>query len=73
VLARPHTEGLKTEMICDDYRIQELIPQHLLDCRKAIKLSLKLAEVLDDYDDKDMMVPEIKQQGDPAWAGGAMV
>ncbi len=40
-IARPLAEGLRNRMVCHDNRIQEIIPQNLLDCRQAIRLALK--------------------------------
>jgi uncharacterized protein YbjT (DUF2867 family) len=40
-IARPLAEGLRTPVVVKDGHIRSLIPQHLLDCREAIRYAIK--------------------------------
>jgi hypothetical protein len=73
-LARPLAEGLSNRVVCREKRIRELLPQNLLDCREAIRLSLK-------HSRWDLVEPAGKEgslfwgaestyPGDPPWSGG---
>ena len=74
VLARPLAEGLSNRVVCRDRRIQELIPQPLLDCRHAIRYALERVrdqQVESSWTDAGAIPPaEWAIPGDPAWAGG---
>ena len=74
VLARPLAVGLRNEVICHDFRIRELLPQELFDCRKAIHLALERPESRQDQADSqaaDTITPaEWATANDPSWAGG---
>ncbi len=39
-IALPLTEGLTSDAVCTEDRIQSIIPQTLLSCREAIRLAL---------------------------------
>lgn len=71
------TEGLRNPVICKDYRIREIIPQHLLDCRETIRLALerlKQEKVETRWSDAGaLLVPEWVQCGDPDYAGGTIL
>jgi len=73
-LARPLAEGLSNPVVCNDYRICELIPQELLDCRQAIRLALERVreqQVESSWSDAGAIPPaEWAVPGDPDWAGG---
>ncbi len=43
-IARPLAEGLRNTVICQDNRIQNIIPQELLDCRQTIRMALDRVE-----------------------------
>jgi hypothetical protein len=73
-LARPLAEGLSNRVVCREDRIRDLVPQKLLDCRQAIRLSLKhsrwdLVEPAG-KEDSASREPESTFPGDPAWSGG---
>ncbi len=40
-LARPLAEGLSNPVLCQEQRLATLVPQELLDCRRAIRLALQ--------------------------------
>ncbi|GFE57477.1 SDR family oxidoreductase [Geobacter sp. AOG1] len=74
VLARPLTEGLRNKVVCQDFRIRELIPQELFDCRLAIRLALERVrqhQIESSWTDAGEVPPaEWSTPGDPNWAGG---
>lgn len=74
VLARPLAEGLRNKVVCRDYRIRELIPQQLFDCRLAIRLALERVrqhQIESSWTDAGEIPPaEWSTPGDPSWAGG---
>ncbi len=75
-LARPLAEGLANPVVCREDRIRGLIPQDLLDCRRAIRLALdrlRQQEVETSWTDSGSIRPaEWSIPGDAAWAGGAI-
>jgi len=76
-IALPLTEGLTSEAVCTESRIQSIIPQKLLSCREAIRLALeraKQAQVDTCWADAgEMLTPEWAQCGDAGWAGGTLM
>ncbi|HLO25349.1 MAG TPA: SDR family oxidoreductase [Geobacteraceae bacterium] len=74
VLARPLAEGLRNKVVCRDFRIRELIPQDLFDCRTAIRLALERVrqhQIESSWTDAGEIPPaEWNTPGDPSWAGG---
>ena len=75
-LAQPLTEGLCNPVVCTENRIIDLLPQDLLDCRRAIRLALdrlKQHQVETSWTDSGKVRPaEWSLPGDPAWAGGSI-
>jgi hypothetical protein len=75
-LAIPLTEGMKTEVICHDTRIRDLIPQELISCREAIRLALdciRNGKIESHWSDAGKLPsPEEVYPGDPSWSGGAI-
>lgn len=74
-IARPLAEGLLNTVVCQDHRIQELIPQQLLTCREAIQLALERTHEQDiesHWTDAGSIPPSLKHLGDPKWAGGTV-
>ncbi len=74
-LARPLAEGLRNPVVCKENTITELIPQQLLDCREAIRLSIEKTEqqlIETRWSDAGMMPVESVVPGDPDWAGGTV-
>lgn len=73
-LARPLAEGLRNPVLCRDTRIQDLIPQALLDCRTAIRLALERVrheQVESSWRDAGIIPPaEWSHPSDPVWTGG---
>lgn len=76
-IARPLVEGLRNQVICQDNRIQQIIPQELLSCREAIARAIKLVldnQVVTYWTDAGEVTTEAQVlEGDPDWAGGTMV
>ena len=75
-LARPLAEGLRNPVLCKDHRIREIIPQDLLDCRRAIRFALeklRLQQVETSWTDAGAVAPmEWSTEEDPDWAGGTI-
>jgi uncharacterized protein YbjT (DUF2867 family) len=75
-LARPLAEGLRNPVLCQDNRIRDLIPQELLDCRRAIRFALeklRLQQVETSWTDAGAVAPvEWSTEEDPDWAGGTI-
>ena len=75
-IALPLTEGLTSDAVCTENRIQELIPQKLIGCREAIALSLdRIPQFLAGscgQPDNHLLAPEWPHHGDPPWAGGTV-
>ena len=74
-IARPLAEGLSSEVVCHDDRIQKLIPIELTDCRTAIRVALDqsqhiLIRDVDEENDPAVPPPEWIYNGDDSWAGG---
>lgn len=73
-IASPLVDGLRNEAICQNDSIREIIPQKLLTCREAIRLSLRQIEQELSGTTKSIAPlnskPEWKQAGDPEWARG---
>jgi uncharacterized protein YbjT (DUF2867 family)/uncharacterized protein YndB with AHSA1/START domain len=76
-LAQPLAAGLANPVICLDHRIQDLIPEKLLDCRQAIRLALQRIEqqrVETCWSDAGSLVPpEWVSCGDADYAGGTVL
>jgi uncharacterized protein YbjT (DUF2867 family) len=76
-IALPLTEGLTSDAVCTENRIQSIIPQELLSCREAIRLALdKLNQQQVDtcwMDAGDLLEPEWAHCGDADWAGGTIM
>lgn len=72
-LARPLAEGMLNRVVCRDNRIQETIPQELLDCRQAVRLSLDSRPYTSGNETPGSHhIPPCEWQypGDPSWVGG---
>ena len=73
-IARPLTEGLSTPVVCQENRIQAIIPQDLLSCRETIRLALgRVRQQCVDTcwtDAGAIPVPEWLHCGDAPYAGG---
>ena len=76
-IALPLTEGLKSNAVCSDQRIQSIIPQKLLSPREAIRTALDkiIQEQVDTCwaDAGDIITPEWAHCGDADWAGGTIM
>ena len=76
-LAKPLTEGLKNPVVCQESRIQSIIPQTLLSCREAIRLALekvKQQQIDTCWSDAGApQVPEWSTCGDASYAGGTVL
>ena len=76
-IALPLTEGLTSDAVCTENRIQEIIPQRLLSCHEAIRVALDRIqqEQVDTcwMDAGDMLEPEWAHCGDAEWAGGTIM
>ena len=76
-IALPLTEGLTSDAVCTENRIQSIIPQKLLSCREAIRLALdRLKQEQVDtcwMDAGDLLEPEWAHCGDAEWAGGTIM
>ena len=73
-LARPLAEGLRNKVICQDFRLRQILPQQLLGCREAIQLALdhtQHLQVESSWSDAGLLSPSAwPTVGDPSWAGG---
>jgi uncharacterized protein YbjT (DUF2867 family) len=76
-IALPLTEGLSSNAVCSDKRIQSIIPQKLLSPREAIRTALDkiIQEQVDTCwaDAGDIITPEWAHCGDANWAGGTIM
>ena len=76
-IALPLTEGLSSNAVCSDKRIQTIIPQKLLSPREAIRTALDkiIQEQVDTCwaDSGDIITPEWAHCGDADWAGGSIM
>ena len=76
-IAQPLTEGLTSDAVCTDNRIQSLIPQKLLTCRETIRLALdRIQQNQVDtcwMDAGNLLEPEWAHCGDAEWAGGTIM
>ena len=76
-IALPLTEGLTSNAVCSDKRIQWIIPQKLLSPREAIRTALDkiILEQVDTCwaDAGDIVTPEWAHCGDAEWAGGSIM
>ena len=73
VFTRPLAESLRNPLVCENTRIQELIPAKLLSCREAIRMALAdpVTWQQNSSADKPVIPPvESKYPGDPVWVGG---
>lgn len=75
-IIRPLIEGLRSELVCINDDIKDLIPQKLLTNREAIQLALSHIDynLLKTVTKKEYpeFIPEWTQPGDPKWAGGSI-
>jgi uncharacterized protein YbjT (DUF2867 family) len=76
-IALPLTEGLSSNAVCSDKRIQTIIPQKLLSPREAIRTALDkiIQEQVETCwtDAGDIVTPEWAHCGDADWAGGTIM
>ena len=76
-IALPLTQGLTSDAVCSDDRIQSIIPQQLLTSREAIRLALDRVrqEQVDTcwMDAGNIPEPEWAHSGDAEWAGGTIM
>jgi len=76
-IALPLTEGLTSDAICTENRIQSIMPRKLLSCREAIRLALDRIkqEQVDTcwMDAGELIAPEWAHCGDAEWAGGTLM
>ena len=76
-IAVPLIEGLKNPVVCKENRITDIIPQHLLSCRIAIRLALERIQqeyVETRWSDAGLvMPPEWTYLGDAEYAGGTIL
>ncbi|MDX1644681.1 MAG: SDR family oxidoreductase, partial [Thermoanaerobaculia bacterium] len=66
-IARPLAEGLKNRVVCRDDRATDLMPQELLDVRRAIELAVDPRKAVETSWSDAGPIP-----GDPDWAGGTV-
>ena len=76
-IALPLTEGLTSDAVCTENRIQRIISRKLLSCREAIRLALdRLKQEQVDtcwMDAGELIEPEWAHCGDAEWAGGTIM
>jgi len=76
-IALPLTEGLTSDAVCIENRIQSIMPRKLLSCREAIRLALdRLKQEQVDtcwMDAGELIAPEWAHCGDAEWAGGTLM
>ena len=76
-IALPLTEGLTSEAVCQENRIQKLIPRRLMTCREAIRLALdrQRQQEVDScwMDAGTLLEPEWAHCGDAEWSGGTLM
>ncbi|WP_462325934.1 DUF2867 domain-containing protein [Desulfoplanes sp.] len=76
-IAKPLAEGLKNEVVCNDMRIADLIPQELLSCEEAIARALERVrqQTVDTCwsDAGAVQSPEWMACGDKEYAGGTVL
>ena len=76
-IALPLTEGLTSDAVCTENRIQSILPRKLLSCREAIRLALdRLEQEKVDtcwMDAGELIEPEWAHCGDAEWAGGTLM
>jgi uncharacterized protein YbjT (DUF2867 family) len=76
-IALPLTEGLTSDAVCIDDRIQSIIPQKLITSQEAIRLALdRIRQKKVDtcwMDAGDLLEPEWAHCGDAQWAGGTIM
>jgi uncharacterized protein YbjT (DUF2867 family) len=76
-IALPLTEGLTSDAVCTENRIQTIIPQKLMSCREAIRSALDRIrqEQVDTcwMDAGSFIEPEWSHCGDADWAGGTIM
>ncbi|HAS87713.1 MAG TPA: DUF2867 domain-containing protein [Desulfovibrio sp.] len=75
-LAKPLVQGLRNRVVCKDFRIREIMPRELTDCRTAIRRALDRVaqEVVDTCwsDAGTLNTPEWAICGDAGYSGGAV-
>jgi hypothetical protein len=71
-IAQPLTQGLTSDAVCSENRIQSIIPHKLLSCREASRLALDRTKQ-EQMDAGDLLEPEWAHCGDAEWAGGSVM
>jgi uncharacterized protein YbjT (DUF2867 family) len=75
-IAQPLAEGLKNPVVCQENKIQEIIPQELITCREAIQRALRRLtthQIETHWTDAGKMPPpETVYPDDPNWSGGTV-
>jgi uncharacterized protein YbjT (DUF2867 family) len=73
-IARPLVEGLKNEVVMQNFEIRQIIPQELISVKDAISRSLKESKLKiyhwEIKRNKISIRPEFSAPGDPHWSGG---
>lgn len=76
-LAKPLILGLRNRAVCRDFRIREIMPRELVDCRTAIRRALeKVKQHVVDTSWSDagaLNPPEWVVEGDAPYAGGTVL
>lgn len=76
-IGKPLAEGLSNKVVCEDTRIQNLIPQYLLDYEEAIERAMDKInhhDVQTSWSDAGIIPPAAWiDEGDPKWAGGTLL
>ncbi len=76
-IALPLTEGLTSDAVCTENRIQSILPQKLMSCREAIRKALDRIEQEQVQtcwmDAGSLLAPEWAHCGDAEWAGGTIM
>lgn len=76
-IARPLAEGLRNAVVCEDHRIETMLPQRLLTCREAIREAVQRIaqeQVETCWSDAGLTTPpEWVQCGDAPYSGGTVL
>lgn len=76
-IALPLTQGLTSNAVCSERRIQKVLPQQLLTCREAIRLALERTQQMQVdtcwMDSHELLEPEWAHCGDAEWSGGTLM
>lgn len=75
-IAMPLSQGLKNEVVCQENRIQDIIPQRLISCQEAIQIAMEKVQthqVESRWSDAGWLrPPEWKDCGDAEYSGGTV-